>query len=398
MALSPDLISPDHPLRETPLHHLHVALGGRMVPFAGWSMPVQFPSGVVTEHHHCRNSAALFDVSHMGQLSISSPRGTGSVLAALEGAICADLVGLDVGQQRYGLLTADNGGILDDLMVTRRNDDVLVVVNASNVASDVAHLRVLLGDAVDVVHLAGWGLVALQGPKAVEVIRQLDPGVDELVFMQGAWLNLDGVECFTTRSGYTGEDGFEISVPALHAERLARRLLQFDVVAPAGLGARDTLRLEAGLCLHGNDISPSVTPIEAGLNWAIPKVRRVGGLRAGGYPGSTVVDSQLAGLVDRRRVGLVAAERVPVRDGAVITNGDGVQIGIVTSGTITPTVGQPIAMGFVTTPAAPIGSSVFALVRDRNVPMTVTALPFHPHRYVRRLANHLSTTTSMETT
>ncbi len=377
------------PLRTTALHDLHVGLGARMVPFAGWSMPVQYPTGVTVEHRQCRERAALFDVSHMGQVLLRPAERAGSVndvLSALESLVPTDLVGLVPFQQRYTMFTAPDGGILDDLMVTRRADDVFVVVNASNAEADVSHLRANLPSTVSIVMLDDRSLLALQGPRAINVLRELDTRADDLVFMTGAYLDLDGSSCFVTRSGYTGEDGFEISVPSVDAARVAARLLAFDDVAPAGLGARDTLRLEAGLCLHGHDISPSTTPVEAGLTWAIQKVRRPGGLRAGGYPGADVIDCQLADGSLRRRVGLVTTERVPVREGSLLlaADGSGRTIGQVTSGTTTPTVGHPIAMAYVETAFASVDTPVLAQVRDKQVVMTVSAMPFVPHQYARR--------------
>ncbi len=380
-------------LLRTPLHALHVELGGRMVAFAGWSMPVQFPAGVTAEHHHCRSSAVLFDVSHMGQIVLRPQLGSSvdDVASALESLVPADIAGLSVLQQRYGLFLDERAGILDDLMITRRERDFFLVVNASNVAADLEHLRTTLPDSVEIEFLGNKALLALQGPQAVEVLRQLDTRTDETFFMTGAYLTLDGVDCFVTRSGYTGEDGFEISVPAEQSELLARRLLTFPEVEPAGLGARDTLRLEAGLCLHGHDISPDTTPVEAALAWAIPKVRRPGGERAGGYPGAAVVAAQFQSGVTRKRVGLVSLDRVPVREGALLLDEDGRVIGEVTSGTLTPTAGHPVAMGYVVSSRATAGTPVIAQVRDKPITMTVTALPIVEHRYVRRPSANQST-------
>ncbi len=388
------------PLRCTALHILHQELGGRMVPFAGWSMPVQYPTGVAAEHLHCRAAASLFDVSHMAQLSLRSADGTHAVLAALESVIPADLIGLAPFQQRYGLLTTQSGGIRDDCMVTRRDSDVFMVVNASNAEADIDYLRAALPPSIAITPLADQSLVALQGPLAVSAIRSLDPAVDSLIFMTGEFLSLDGIDCFTTRSGYTGEDGFEISVPTNSAEHLARFLLNIANVAPAGLGARDTLRLEAGLCLHGHDISLDTSPIEAALTWAIPKVRRAGGERAGCYPGAEIIEHQLTSGPTRRRVGLTSDERVPVREGATIVNHHGVQVGRVTSGTVTPTLGRPIAMAYLDTElatasaAAPTKGSVFAEVRGKQVLMAITTMPFVPHKYVRRPSVRTPTTST----
>ena len=370
-------------LLKTPLHDLHVELGARMVLFAGYHMPVQYPAGLMAEHLHCRASAALFDVSHMGQLKI-----TGSDAAlALESLIPIDVAGMAAGQQRYGFFTNDQGGILDDLMLTRHqtgdHTEWLLIVNASNKDADTAHLSSRIGQRCTVQPRPELALLALQGPLAVNALARLNPAVAALGFMNGAAFTLNGAPCFATRSGYTGEDGFEISVPAEHAESLARALLAQPEVQPAGLGARDTLRLEAGLCLHGNDIDPTTTPIEASLNWAIQKVRRAGGARAGGYPGATVIDTQLADGPARRRVGLVGLERVPVRPGIAIADAAGALLGTVTSGTLAPTTNQPIAIAYLPSAHATTGTEVWAEVRGKRVPMRVSALPFVPNRYVR---------------
>ena len=370
-------------LLKTPLHDLHIELGARMVPFAGYNMPVQYPAGLMAEHLHCRASAALFDVSHMGQLKI-----TGSDAAlALESLIPIDVAGMAAGQQRYGFFTNDQGGILDDLMLTRHqtggHTEWLLIVNASNKDADTAHLISRIGQRCTVQPRPELALLALQGPLAVNALARLNPAVAELGFMNGAAFTLNGAPCFATRSGYTGEDGFEISVPAEHAESLARALLAQPEVQPAGLGARDTLRLEAGLCLHGNDIDPTTTPIEASLNWAIQKVRRAGGARAGGYPGANVIDTQLADGPARRRVGLVGLERVPVRPGVAIVDAAGAVLGTVTSGTLAPTANQPIAIAYLPAAHAATGTEVWAEVRGKRLPMRVAALPFVPNRYVR---------------
>jgi aminomethyltransferase len=370
-------------LLKTPLHDLHVELGARMVPFAGYHMPVQYPAGLMAEHLHCRASAALFDVSHMGQLKI-----TGSDAAlALESLIPIDVAGMAAGQQRYGFFTNDQGGILDDLMLTRHqtgdHTEWLLIVNASNKDADTAHLISRIGQRCTVQPRPELALLALQGPLAVNALARLNPAVAALGFMNGAAFTLNGAPCFATRSGYTGEDGFEISVPAEHAESLARALLAQPEVQPAGLGSRDTLRLEAGLCLHGNDIDPTTTPIEASLNWAIQKVRRAGGARAGGYPGANVIDTQLADGPARRRVGLVGLERVPVRPGVAIVDAAGALLGTVTSGTLAPTANQPIAIAYLPSAHVATGTEVWAEVRGKRVPMRVSALPFVPNRYVR---------------
>ncbi len=370
-------------LLKTPLHDLHIELGARMVPFAGYSMPVQYPAGLMAEHLHCRASAALFDVSHMGQLKLTGD----DTAAALESLIPIDVAGMAAGQQRYGFFTNDHGGILDDLMLTRHqvgdHTEWLLIVNAANKDADTAHLTSRIGQRCSVQPRPELALLALQGPLAVNALARLNPAVAELGFMNGAAFTLNGAPCFATRSGYTGEDGFEISVPAEHAEALARALLAQPEVKPAGLGSRDTLRLEAGLCLHGNDIDPTTTPIEASLNWAIQKVRRAGGARAGGYPGADVIDAQLADGPARRRVGLIGLERVPVRPGTSIVDANGATLGTVTSGTLAPTANQPIAIAYVPAAHAAPGTEVWAEVRGKRVPMRVSTLPFVPNRYVR---------------
>ncbi|MDL2339448.1 MAG: glycine cleavage system aminomethyltransferase GcvT [Pseudomonadota bacterium] len=370
-------------LLKTPLHDLHLELGARMVPFAGYSMPVQYPAGLMSEHLHCRASAALFDVSHMGQLKITGD----TAAAALELLIPIDVIGMAPGQQRYGFFTDDHGGILDDLMLTHNRpgdrSEWLLIVNASNKDADTAHLQARIGQRCTVQPRPDLALLALQGPQAVTALARLNPAVAALGFMTGAAVTLNGAPCFATRSGYTGEDGFEISVPAAQAEALARALLAQPEVRPAGLGARDTLRLEAGLCLHGNDIDTATTPIEAGLMWAIQKVRRSGGARAGGYPGSAVIDAQIASGTTRRRVGLVGLDRAPVRPGTAIVDAGGASLGIVTSGTLAPTANRPIAIAYLPNDHLAIDHEVYAEVRGKRLPMRVTALPFVPHRYVR---------------
>ena len=366
-------------LAHTPLHALHVELGARMVPFAGYDMPVSYPAGILAEHRHCRNGAALFDVSHMGQLRLVGERAG----AALETLVPADVVGLAPGQQRYTQFTNANGGILDDLMVTRREHDWLLIVNAARKLADTEHLVRHIGNRCQVEPLPQQALLALQGPQAVVVLRTLNPDVAAMTFMTGRALTLAGAPCFVTRSGYTGEDGFELSVPADMADALARTLLALPGVRPAGLGARDTLRLEAGLCLYGHDIDEQTTPVQAARAWAIQKVRRAGGARAGGYPGAATIDAQLTSGTAVRRVGLVGLERVPVREGATILDAHGHRLGAVTSGTIGPTVDQPVAMAYVAANHAGAHHEVYADVRGKSQPMRVSPMPFTPHRYVR---------------
>ena len=373
--------TPSTDLLTTPLHALHVELGARMVPFAGYSMPVQYPTGLMAEHRHTREAAGLFDVSHMGQIRFAGP----DAAAALESVMPVDVMSLGVDRQRYGLLLSDEGTILDDLMFVNRGDHIFGIVNGACKVADIAHLQARIGQRCQVLPMPEQALLALQGPKAVDALRRLVPGVDRLVFMTGGAFAWSGAELYVTRSGYTGEDGFEISLPGTQAEAFARELLAQPEVAPIGLGARNSLRLEAGLCLYGNDIDTTTTPVEAALNWAIQKVRRTGGERAGGFPGADVVLPQLDGSepVGRKRVALLAIERVPVREPAPLHNMDGQAIGQVTSGLISPTLNQPIAMGYVQPDYTALGTEVFALVRGKPVPMKVAATPFVPTRYHR---------------
>ncbi len=376
------MTAPATDLKTTPLNALHLELGARMVPFAGYSMPVQYPAGLMTEHRHTRTAAGLFDVSHMGQLRLTGA----DAAAAFETLIPVDVIGLAVGKQRYGLLLNDEGGILDDLMFFKESDHSLfVIVNGACKAADIAHITACIGQRCTVQPLPDRALLALQGPQAANVMARLAPGIEQLVFMTGGNYSIAGTDCFVTRSGYTGEDGFEISVPAAQAEALARALLAQPEVAPIGLGARNSLRLEAGLCLYGNDLDTSTTPSEARLNWAIQKVRRTGGARAGGFPGADKVLAQIddPSLLTRKRVGLIATERVPVREPAVLENMDGQPIGQVTSGLLSPMLNQPIAMAYVGPDYAAPGTQLFAMVRGKPVPMQVSAMPFIPARYFR---------------
>ena len=384
--LSDDLLT-------TPLHDLHLALGARMVPFAGYSMPVQYPAGLLAEHHHTRSAASLFDVSHMGQLRLVGP----DAAAALETLLPVDVLGLASGRQRYGLLLNDAGGIVDDLMFVNRADshgDLLLVVNGACKLGDIAHLQAGIGQRCQVLPLPHLALLALQGPQAVTALQRLCPSVEQLVFMTGGSFELDcaqagtgrSVPCYITRSGYTGEDGFEISVHQADAAALANALLAQPEVRPAGLGARNSLRLEAGLCLYGNDINSTTTPVEAGLGWAIQKVRRNGGARAGGFPSATKILAQLSsgtGPDARKLVGLQALERVPVREHSLLQTTDGRALGQVTSGLLSPSLDTPIALGYVSLEHSTPGTRLQALVRGKPVPMAVVALPFVPHRYVR---------------
>jgi aminomethyltransferase len=366
-------------LSRTPLYNLHVELGARMVPFAGYEMPVQYPTGVLKEHNHTRAQAGLFDVSHMGQVRLSGPEAA----AALETLVPVDIIDLPLNTQRYALFTNEQGGILDDLMVSNAGDHLFVVVNAACKEQDIAHMRKHLGSRCKVEELADRALLALQGPAAGTVMARLAPDVAKLVFMQTAKATLVGVECFISRSGYTGEDGFEISVPNDKAEELARLLLAQPEVAPIGLGARDSLRLEAGLCLYGHDIDTTTTPVEGSLSWALSKSRRADGKRPGGFPGADVILRQLAEGVSRKRVGLAVKDRLPVREGAEIVDANGVVVGKVTSGGFGPTVNGPVAMGYVTAAHAALGTPLQAIVRGKPVPVEVAKAPFVPQRYYR---------------
>ena len=374
----------DH-LLTTPLNALHIELGARMVPFAGYSMPVQYPAGLMAEHHHTRTAAGLFDVSHMGQLSLSGPEAA----ATLESLIPVDVMGLGVHKQRYGLLLNDEGGIIDDLMFVNRDvsngGDLFVIVNGACKHGDLAHIQQRIGSRCTLEPQFDRALLALQGPQAVTALQRLLPGVEKLVFMTGAAFAVDGADLYVTRSGYTGEDGFEISLPANAAEAFARRLLAQPEVKPVGLGARNSLRLEAGLCLYGNDIDTTTTPVEAGLNWALQKVRRTGGARAGGFPGAAKILAQLDGTAppQRLRVGLVGLERVPVREHVALHNEQGQMVGEVTSGLLAPSADKPIALAYVQTEYSALGTRLNAMVRGKAVPMAVSPLPFVPNRYHR---------------
>ena len=368
-------------LLKTPLNDLHVELGARMVPFAGYSMPVQYPAGLMAEHLHTRSAAGLFDVSHMGQLRLE---GSGAG-AAFETLMPVDVMDLPVGKQRYGLLLNDVGGIMDDLMFFNTGTGIFIIVNGACKAVDIAHIQAKIGMLCRVIPMPEMALLALQGPQAVTALSRLAPGVEKLVFMTGGRFDVAGCDCFLTRSGYTGEDGFEISVRNDQAEKLARALLAQPEIKPVGLGARNSLRLEAGLCLYGNDIDVTTTPVEASLNWAIQKVRRVGGARAGGFPGADIVLEQLADPTQlaRKRVGLNALERIPVRDHSALHALTGEIIGEVTSGLLGPSINQPVAMGYVAPEFALIGTQVNAMVRGKPVLMQVSAMPFVPNHYFR---------------
>jgi aminomethyltransferase len=367
------------PLRRTPLFDLHRELGGRMVPFAGWELPVQYPAGILAEHLHSRAAAALFDVSHMGQVRLD---GAGAA-EALERLVPGDILGLAPGRARYTQLTNDAGGILDDLIVANAGDHMFLVVNGGGREADLAHLRAALEpEGVRVTEFADRALLALQGPRAAEALAALAPAAAvELRFMATAATEVGGIPCRVSRLGYTGEDGFELSVAAEEAERLARLLLAHAAVQPAGLGARDSLRLEAGLPLHGHDIDAGTTPVEAGLGWSVGKRRR----EQGGFPGAAVILDQLRhGTARRRLVGIRPEGRAPAREGAEVQGPDGATaLGAVTSGGFGPTVGGPVAMGYVAAGHAEPGTELALVVRGRPLAARVAPLPFVPHRYHR---------------
>ncbi|SEO82444.1 aminomethyltransferase [Salinihabitans flavidus] len=371
-------------LLETPLHGLHVALGAKMVPFAGYAMPVHYPLGVMKEHLHTRAAAGLFDVSHMGQVIL---RGVDydTIARALEAMVPMDVLGLEPGRQRYGLFTNERGGIEDDLMFANRGEHLFVVVNAACKADDIARMRAALPAEVTVEPVTDRALVALQGPKAEAALSRLAPGVAEMRFMDVATHDIAGAECWISRSGYTGEDGFEISVPEAAAEALARALIEMDEVEAIGLGARDSLRLEAGLCLYGHDIDAGTTPIEAGLVWSIQKVRRAGGDREGGFPGAAPILRQIAEGAPRRRVGLRPEGRAPMREGTALFAAPegGEAIGAVSSGGFGPSVGGPVAMGYVPEQSRAEGTTLWGEVRGKRMPVNVVRLPHVPANFKR---------------
>jgi aminomethyltransferase len=373
-------------LKQTPLHALHASCGGKMVPFAGYEMPVQFPAGVLREHLHTRDAAGLFDVSHMGQIALRAKSGRPEDAAlALERLVPQDILSVAPGRQRYAQFTNDSGGILDDLMVANFGDHLFLVVNAACKAEDEAHLRAHLSDSCVIEALPDRALIALQGPRAESVLAKFCADVASMRFMDAGPRLVDGLACFISRSGYTGEDGFEISVPAEQAERLAKALLADGDVRPVGLGARDSLRLEAGLCLYGHDIDATTTPVEGALEWSIQKSRRSGGARAGGFPGADVILSQFAKGAPRRRVGLRPEGRAPVREGTPLfaDAASSEQIGAVTSGGFGPSLNAPVAMGYLPTPQAMLGGTVFAELRGQRLPLRIAPMPFVPNTYKR---------------
>ncbi len=374
------------PVARTVLHALHLELGGKMVPFAGYAMPLHYPAGIMAEHLHVRAACGLFDVSHMGQIRLRPKSGdVRDAALALERLVPADIAALAPGRQRYAVFTTADGGISDDLMVARTPEALLLVVNASCKLEDLAHLQSGLAAACDIDFLADRALLALQGPGAEAALASLAPEVAAMRFMDFASVAIDGHDCTVSRSGYTGEDGYEIGLPGAAAEPVARRLLALPGVLPIGLGARDSLRLEAGLCLYGSDLDHSSSPVEAALEWSIQKSRRGGGARAGGFPGADRILRQLEQGAARRRVGLLPDGRAPLRSGAPLFLADepARQIGHVTSGAFGPTLKAPVAMGYVETPHARPGTALLAELRGRMVPVTVSAMPFVPSTYKR---------------
>jgi aminomethyltransferase len=372
------------PLKTTPLHARHVALGAKMVPFAGYEMPVQYPLGILKEHLHTREKAGLFDVSHMGQALLIGPDHAATA-GALEALVPADILDLKPGRQRYTQLLNDQGGIIDDLMVTRpaaaeEDGRLLLIVNASRKEVDYAHIAARLPAGVTLEPAPERALIALQGPSAGQMLGALCPMAASLSFMQATRARIGGLDCHISRSGYTGEDGFEISVSGAEAERLWQMLLGDARLTPIGLGARDSLRLEAGLCLYGHDIDETTSPVEAALEWSIQKRRRT----KGGFPGAQRIQGELAGGPKRRRVGIRPDGRAPAREGAEIQSPSGERIGLVTSGGFGPSVGAPVAMGYVEARHAKAGTPVQLLVRAKALPAAIAPLPFVPHRYARR--------------
>jgi aminomethyltransferase len=380
------MLARESSLSRTPLYALHVARGGKMVPFAGYEMPVQFAPGVLKEHLHTRSAAGLFDVSHMGQLALRPKSGKVEDAAlALERLVPQDIVAVAPGRQRYAQFTNADGGLLDDLMVANFGDHLFLVVNAACKAEDEAHLRAHLSDSCIIDSLSDRALVALQGPKAESALAKLGADVTAMKFMDTGPRKVAGFDCFVSRSGYTGEDGFEISVPAAQAEALATMLLQNPDVLPIGLGARDSLRLEAGLCLYGHDIDTTTTPVEGALEWSVQKIRRNGGARAGGFPGADRILAQFDKGASRRRIGLLAQGRAPVREGALLfaDSASTETVGQVTSGGFGPSLNAPVAMGYLPTSLSANGTQVFAEVRGQRLPLQVAAMPFVPNTYKR---------------
>ncbi|BAT58760.1 aminomethyltransferase [Variibacter gotjawalensis] len=370
-------------LKRTPLYDMHVRLGARIVPFAGYEMPVQYKDGIIAEHTHTRTAAGLFDVSHMGQAFLTGPDHE-TVARALEALVPADIVNLAPGRQRYSQLLNEDGGILDDLMITRSADPdedgvLMLVVNASRKNEDYAHIEARLPANVRLLRAENRALIALQGPQAAAVLSKHVQGAADMPFMSAMTTTFNGIDCHVSRSGYTGEDGYEISVNAKRIIAVAERLIDHAEVKPIGLGARDSLRLEAGLCLYGHDIDETTTPTEAKLNWSIQKRRR----EEGGFPGAAKIQGELAGGAPRARVGILPEGRAPAREGTEIQTPDGTPIGKVTSGGFGPTLNGPLAMGYVNARFAEPGTPVVLIVRGKPLVAKVVSMPFVPHRYHR---------------
>ena len=371
-------------LRKTPLNALHREFGAKLTEFAGYEMPVQYGLGILGEHQHTRKKAGLFDVSHMGQVILSGQSYEETALS-LEKVLPMDVLGLEIGRQRYGFLTNDDGGILDDLMFSNRGDHIFVVLNAACKDSDIKYLRSLLEPNISIKEIENRALIALQGPASEAVLGKYHPQIKNMKFMDVETLPIDGSECWISRSGYTGEDGFEISIPAEAAEPITRSILSNQNVEFIGLGARDSLRLEAGLCLYGHDIDQATTPIEASLTWAIQKARRSNGSRASGFIGSEIILKQLAGGTNKKRVGFLPQTRAPMREGVEIfaTETSKEAIGKITSGGYGPTVGYPIAMGYINSEYANSEDDLFGELRGKRVPVKVSNLPFVPLNFKR---------------
>ena len=369
-------------LLHLPLHDLHMVLGARMVPFAGYAMPVHYPAGILKEHLHTRAAAGLFDVSHMGQVVLRPKKNRTDLALGFEELVPVDVLDLAIGRQRYGMFTDANGGVLDDLMVANRGDDLFVVVNAACKAADLVHMKANLAAVAEVEPVTDRALLALQGPGAEAALARLVPQVAVLRFMDMIFADWQGAELWISRSGYTGEDGFEISVPEAVALAFAEGLLHQPEVMPVGLGARVSLRLEAGLCLYGHDMDQTTTPIEAGLGWAISKARRTGGDRPGGFPGASRILHDMAHGPDRLRVGLRPQGRAPMREGTEVYAGSDL-IGHVTSGGYGPSVAAPVAMALLAAKYATAGTRLEADLRGKRLPVTVCPLPFYPTSFKR---------------
>lgn len=364
---------------KTPLYEFHMELGAKMVPFAGYDMPVQYPMGVMGEHMHTRQKSGLFDVSHMGQVILRAKSGEyNDVALALETLVPVDILGLREERQRYGVFTADNGGILDDLMITNRGDHIYLVINAARKEHDIAHLERHLSDLCEIEVIKDRALIALQGPQSEAALMRIFPQVATMRFMDNRVFSTSFGEVWISRSGYSGEDGYEISIVSNHTAEFAQKLIEMDEVEPIGLGARDSLRLEAGLCLYGNDIDENTTPTEANLNWSIQKIRRTGGDRAGGFLGADVILPQLLNGSHKKRVGILPEGRAPMRAGTLLfaSQTDEEPIGEITSGGFGPSLGRPVSMGYLQSRYAIIDTEIFAEVRGKRLPASVASLPF----------------------